>query len=299
MFQFSFSTILLLASLTYIFSYVIFTITETNKDRAYKRLRKLIVITKPKTKKNKEESMIRKTMHIIEIRVTRFVDEQIKKGRLGSLELKLKQAGVHDQTTSQFWAKTIIYGIVGAIIGLVMGKMLFALAFFGLGCYLPYRSLLTKIEKRHYILLNELPDFLDLVSVTFPACSGIEETFELVANRMDSEIAKEFKIVVNELKIGRAKREVFKDLVNRTGIKEIAILVSQINQAETFGTGLEEILVAQAKTIRHGKKVFAEKRGQKATTMMYMPAVLTLMVAMAVIILPFGIQFLENISAFQ
>ena len=204
-----------------------------------------------------------------------------------------------DVSNSQFWTRALIYGLIMSFFGLLTGKPIIALALFGLGAYYPFYKLKGKIEQRQFILLNELPDFLDLVSVSFPALNNIEETFELVASKTDSEVAKEFKIAVNEIKIGRRKRDVFHDLSNRTGVKSIALLVSQINQAEAFGTGLEEILIAQAKTIRHSKKIMAEKRGNTASNLIYLPAMLMLGVSMGVILFPFALQFIQNIGAFQ
>jgi tight adherence protein C len=182
---------------------------------------------------------------------------------------------------------------------LLTGKTFIALILFGLGVYYPFYNVGKKIKKRHFILLNELPDFLDLISVTFPACNNIEETIELVAQKTDTVVSREFKTSVNEIKIGRKKREVFQDLSLRTGIKEIAVLVSQINQAEAFGAGLEEVLISQAKTIRHSKKIMAEKRGNAASNLIYIPAMLMLMVCMGIILFPFAIQFVQNIGQFQ
>ena len=300
MFDWNANTVILLITLTYIISFFILRFTETNDDRAYKRLKGLIEVTIVKERKNKKDgSLSERIMEILEHRFIAFIENQIKKGRLSNLELKIKQAGIQDVSNSQFWTRALIYGLIMSFVGLLTGKTIIALALFGLGAYYPFYTLKKKIDKRHFTLLNELPDFLDLVSVSFPALNNIEETFELVALKTDSEVSKEFKIAVNEIKIGRRKREVFQDLSNRTGIRAIALLVSQINQAEAFGTGLEEILISQAKTIRHQKKVQAEKRGNTASNLIYLPAVLMLGVSMGVILFPFSIQLIENIGAFQ
>jgi tight adherence protein C len=300
MFDWNVNTVILLITLTYIITFFSLRFTETNDDRAYKRLKGLIEITKVKEKKSKVDgSLLERVMEMFEKRFIGFVESQIKKGRLSNLELKIKQAGMVDVSNSQFWTRALIYGLIMSFFGLLTGKPIIALALFGLGAYYPFYKLKGKIEQRQFILLNELPDFLDLVSVSFPALNNIEETFELVASKTDSEVSKEFKIAVNEIKIGRRKRDVFHDLSNRTGVKSIALLVSQINQAEAFGTGLEEILIAQAKTIRHSKKVMAEKRGNTASNLIYLPAMLMLGVSMGVILFPFALQFIQNIGAFQ
>jgi tight adherence protein C len=300
MFDLNLITITLLITLNYIFIYFGLHFTETNDDRTYKRLKGLIEVSKVvKEKKKIEGNLLERIVGMFEKRFIKYVEEQVKKGRLGNLEMKLKQAGIVDVTTSQFWTRALIYGTIFSLVGLLIGKTFIALILFGLGVYYPFYNVSKKIKKRHFILLNELPDFLDLLSVVFPACNNIEETIELVAEKTNTEVSKEFKIAVNEIKIGRKKREVFKDLAMRTGIKEISILISQINQAEAFGAGLEEVLISQAKTIRHAKKVMAEKRGNTASNLIYLPAMLMLLVCMGIILFPFAIQFVQNIGQFQ
>lgn len=289
----------LIISLTAFLSIIGITIFTTNAERAHKRLTSLLESSKPKKDANfKEGSIFYRIYKMTEHKVRSFVEKQIKKGNFSKLELKLKQGG-YNSTPIDFWTKKILFALAGSFLGILTKNPAFILLFAGIGFAFPDIKLKEAIDKRQFIFKNEIADFLDLVSVTFPACANIEETFELVCDKVDSEISKEFLIALNEIKYGRKKRTVFNELALRTGIREVSSLVTQLNQAETFGTGLEDVLISQAKSIRQSKKELAEERGNKASFFILGPAALLLITSILIMAGPFVIQFIESMAMFQ
>ena len=296
---FSLQEYILIIALTTFLSIIGIPLATTNAERAHRRLSALINISKPKKDSNfKEGSIFARIYNMLEQRVESFVEKQIKKGNLAKTELKLKQAG-ETMTPIEFWTKKTIYAIIGSFLGILTKNPVFILLFALIGFIILDLRLKDKIEKRQFILRNQLPDFLDLVAVTFPSCANIEQTFELVCGKVQNEISKEFMIALNEMKVGRKKRVVLNELALRTGIREVNSLVVQINQAETFGTGLEEVLMTQAKTIRQAKKELAESRGNKASFMIFFPASLLLSTSILIIAGPFIVQFVNSMALFQ
>lgn len=290
---------ILIICLTAFLCIIGFSIFTTNAERAHKRLTSLLNISKPKQDANfKNGSVFKRIYKMAEERISTFLEKQVRKGNFGKLELKLKQAGL-TTTPIQFWTKKIMLALVGSFIGILTKNPLLILAFAAFGFIVLDLKLKDKIEKRQFIFKNEIPDFLDLVSVTFPACANIEQTFELVCGKVDSAISYEFLIALNEIKYGRKKRVVFNELAERTGIREVSSLVTQLNQAETFGTGLEEVLITQAKSIRQAKKELAEERGNKASYLILAPAALLLITSILIIAGPFIVQFMQSMTLFQ
>jgi tight adherence protein C len=289
----------LIITLTIFLSIIGMPLFTTNAERAHRRLTSLIHISKPKKDSNfKEGSIFYRIYNMLEMKVETFVEKQIKKGNFSKLDLKLKQAG-YNTTPIEFWTKKIIFALAGSFIGILTKNPIMILVFAVLGFIYMDLRLKDRIDKRQFILKNEIPDFLDLVSVTFPACANIEETFELVCDKVDSEISREFLIALNEIKIGRKKRVVFKELALRTGIREVSSLVTQLNQAETFGTGLEDVLISQARSIRQAKKELAEDRGNKASFLILAPAALLLITCILIMASPFVIQFMTSMAMFR
>ncbi|WP_456363845.1 type II secretion system F family protein [Priestia aryabhattai] len=291
-----YTLIICLTIFLYLIGKPIFT---TNADRAHRRLTSLLNLSKPKKDASfKQGSIFVRTYKMLENRLAIFIEQQIRKGNFGKLELKLKQAG-EKTTPIQFWTKKIIFALVGSFIGILTQNPLFIIIFAVAGFIILDLRLKEKIDKRQFIFKNEIPDFLDLVSVTFPACANIEQTFELVCAKVKNEISNEFLIALNEIKVGRKKRVVFNELAERTGIREVSSLVTQLNQAETFGTGLEDVLITQAKSIRQAKKELAEERGNKASYLILAPAALLLMTSILMMAGPFIVQFITSMTMFQ
>ena len=271
--------------------------TETNSDRTYKRLKSLIktVHTNPSIVNplKKEDPLYKRLYGMLESFIQRLIEKQVKNGNFSSLDLKILQANANT-TTLKVWTKSVTFGIIGSFIGALSQEIILVFVFTALGIYIPFFLLNQRFETRKFDLLNELPDFLDLVAVTFPSSNNIENTFEIVCSNLDNEISKEFNKAVNEIKLGRKKREVYHELTIRAGIPEVSTLISQINQAESFGTGLEEVLLSQSRTIRHAKKELAQKQGNKAKNFMYIPGMILLAVALGLIAFPFAVPLIES-----
>lgn len=282
-------------------SIALFTITETGADRLHKRIMRMKIFTEEKNARvlKQNQSFVQRVYKMTEKRVSRFVDKQVRKGTFAKIELKLLQAGIEDVTPVQFYAQKVIFGVVGSIVGLLLKKPFLILLLASLGFLFSDYRLKKKIEERQYALKSELPDFLDLVAVTFPACNNIEDTLERVCSRSKNNISREFEIALGHINTGRKKREALNELAYRTGIQEIKMLISSINQAETFGTGLEETLQVQANNIRRLKKTMAEMRAGRATFLLLIPSTFLLIVALIIIIGPSIIQFMEAMTLFQ
>ena len=290
----------LIISLTAFLSILLLPAFTTNAERAHARLSELIDTSEKKRNSNTtEDSLFERIYNMVERYIKKFVDKQVRKGNFARLELKLKQAGMHDTTPLEFWTKKVLIAIGLSFVGMLTRNVTFVLIFALIGFFLMDYQLKDKIEKRQFKLRNEIPDFLDLVSVTFPCCANIEQTFELVCDKVDNEISNEFRIALNEIKVGRKKRIVFNELALRTGIKEVSALVTQINQAEVFGTGLEDVLISQARAVRQSKKELAEKTGNKVSFLMFFPASLLLGSSMLIIAAPFAVQFIDSMAMFQ
>jgi tight adherence protein C len=278
-----------------------FTITETSADRFHKRIMRMKLFAEEKNhrKLKRNESLLKRIYSMIESRVIKTIDKQVRKGNFAKIEMKLLQGGVDDVTPMQFFAQKVIFCILGSIVGLALKKPMAIILFAALGFLYADYKLKKKIEERQFLIKSELPDFLDLVASTFPACANIEDTLERVCARTKNTVSHEFEIALREINNGRKKREALNELSYRMGIQEVKMLIASINQAETFGTGLEETLQVQAKNIRRLKKTMAEMRAGRANFLLLIPSTFLLITAVILIIGPSIIQFIEAMNMFS
>lgn len=298
MFSFTILEIINIICMTYLLSMLILKLLESNSVLMEKRLYSLLETTKPEQKDNseKEESIIKRVYNMIYDGVSNFVGDQQKKGRMSGLELKIKQSG-KKITANEVWTQIFIFSMIGLFLGILSRNTLFVFLLAGVGAYIPIFRLKESIEKKQTEFITKFPSFLDLVAITFPNTNNIEQTFRIVCNEYDDIVSDEFMIVVNELDLGKEKRLVYKDLVERVGLKEVTTLVNQIHQAEMMGTGLQEVLNTQARGIRAARKNKIKEKGARASLMIYMPAFLFLFIFISVILFPFLIPIVRDFSS--
>ncbi|QST02978.1 type II secretion system F family protein (plasmid) [Pontibacillus sp. ALD_SL1] len=232
----------------------------------------------------------------------RVLTKHMTRGKLAPLELKLLQAKM-DISPLQHWAKKIIYTLglaaLGLLLGGVMGKtMLLIIVGAVAGFTLPDSEINNKIKKRQLIMKSELPDFLDLLSATAPSAKNLEDGIAKVCERSDGVITDEFTITLEEINAGSKTRDALKKMSKRCGLNEIDTLVSQINQAQDFGTGVEKTLIVQAEKMRTLKKQLAEIKARKASVLLLLPSMFLLITCLIMIVGPSVVALVDAGSMF-
>lgn len=144
--------------------------------------------------------------------------------------------------------------IAGGAIGLVAGTValgpLGAMLAIPLA-YIPYALVLRAGNARIGILIEQLPDALELMARSLSAGLGLSDAFRLVAEEMPMPIAAEFGRVTEEIRFGREYREAFDKLLKRNpGPFDLRIFVSSVMLQRETGGNLIEILESIADTIR-------------------------------------------------
>ena len=102
-------------------------------------------------------------------------------------------------------------------------------------------------------------------------------------------LADEFEIVAWELKAGKDKPTVFRDLAERAGVPDVASFTTVLIQSQTFGTSIAEALRVYAAEMRDKRVMRAEEKANKlptkmtlATMMLTVPPLLIILLAPSV-----------------
>jgi type IV secretory pathway ATPase VirB11/archaellum biosynthesis ATPase/Flp pilus assembly protein TadB len=96
----------------------------------------------------------------------------------------------------------------------------------------------------------QLIEFVELLSMVVPSCKNLEDALLRVCQVLNNEVTKEFQVALDEMNSGRRQRDALKDAAIRINMQEAKSLVSQINQAETFGVSVEKTLIDQGMKLR-------------------------------------------------
>lgn len=287
----SFTGWLLFLALT-LFFILVGNIAFSNRSQViFKRIQDMEVFSSG----TEEEKIMRKSIFqrmymMIEMKIGRFIEKNVERGKYAPLQTKLIQANDYTTKPVQHWTKKIIYGIGTSVLGVLLMKPALILLFGFLGFILPDSELNSKIKKRQYKIKKTVPDFLDLLAATAPSAKNLEDAIKKVCDRTEGEISEEFKIALNEINSGARRRTALAQMARRCGVAEIDSLVSQINQSENFGTPIQKTLDSQAIKLRKMKKLLIETKAQKASVTLMLPSLFLLVTCLIIIVGPSVVQ---------
>jgi tight adherence protein C len=210
------------------------------------------------------------------------------------LRLSLQQAGNPGNLTPVMYSgiRIALAGLLLVIFGFVTFRtMAFTQALMytaiggGLGYLLPGIWLGQQIKKRRKNIVKALPDALDLLTISVEAGLAFDSALQRVSEKWDNELSKEFKRVLTDTRLGRARRDALKEMAARTGVDDVVTFTAAIIQAEQLGVSIGKILRIQADQMRVRRRQRAEEAAQKAPIKMLFPMVFLIFPALFVVIL--------------
>ncbi|WP_337019521.1 type II secretion system F family protein, partial [Oceanobacillus massiliensis] len=153
-----------------------------------------------------------------------------------------------------------------------------------------------KIQKRSQIAGKELPDILDLLTISLEAGLGFDAALSKVVSKKQGEVIKEFKIALEEMRLGQTRKEALNSINDRLSSSELKGLIYNIIQAEKLGVGMVSVLRVQTEEIREYRRQKAEETAMKAPIKMMFPLVLFIFPTLFIVLLgPAMIQLLGSL----
>jgi tight adherence protein C len=215
---------------------------------------------------------------------------------------KLMAAGMRKTSPTTIIGAKGILAVGGALGGFVLGSALapkymplLAIVFGAIGGLAPGLYLNTRVKSRQVAVSAELPDALDLLSVSVEAGLGFDGAVQKLTEHMDGPLIEEFELALGEIRIGEGRSEALKKMADRSSSQEMASFVRAIIQADQLGISLGRILKVQAGDTRLKRQLIAEEKAMKAPIKMLFPTVIFIFPAMFLVVL--GPAFL-NLSKF-
>lgn len=160
--------------------------------------------------------------------------------------------------------------------------------------YLPRFYINQKIKTRNYMALKELPDVLDLLTVSLEAGLGFDSALSKLVSKKQGVLSQEFHRCLEEIRLGKTRREALSGVRERLTQEEIKVFISSILQAEKLGIGMVQVLRIQSGEVRDQRKQRAEEEAMKAPIKMLFPLVLFIFPSLFIVLLgPAIIQFIQ------
>ena len=158
----------------------------------------------------------------------------------------------------------------------------------GLGYYLPQYWVNRRVGQREAEIVAGFPDALDMMLVCVEAGQSLDQTILRVAKETKAgypALAEEFEMVSNEVKAGKERVTVLKDMAERVGIADVASFVTTLVQSATFGTSIAEALRVYSAEMRDKRVMRAEEKANKLPTKLTLGTMLFTVPALLIILI--------------
>ena len=188
----------------------------------------------------------------------------------------------------------ILFGVLGKDIsrGLLLG-----LAGAGIGYVGPEFWLGGRVRKRQKLILLQIPDALDLLTISVRAGLGFDAALGKCVEKMKGPLIDEFRRALAEVRVGKARREALRDIVPRTEVQPLTNFIGAIIQAEQLGVSISKVLQVQSEQLRIERRQRAEEQAAQAPIKMLFPLVGCIFPSLFVVILgPALILIMQNLG---
>ncbi|WP_350002051.1 type II secretion system F family protein [Pseudarthrobacter sp. WHRI 8279] len=165
----------------------------------------------------------------------------------------------------------ITVGIYLTAIGSTPLMKLAGLFLLFLGYFIPDLLLYSKGQERQKIMQLELANTLDQMLISVEAGLGFEGAMARAGENGKGPLAEELVRTLQDMQVGRSRRESYTALAERTNIPELRSFVQAVVQADTYGIAISRVLRVQAKVMRVKRRQRAEEKAMKLPVMILFP----------------------------
>lgn len=215
---------------------------------------------------------------------------------LNSISRKLELSGSPSKMdptmflSSQF-IMAVVFGGIMLLFLTVLTKstpggqvFLYTVAFTFIGFFMPQFQLSRKVTKRQKDIRKAMPDALDLLTICVEAGLGFDAALAKVTEKWDTQLSKAFSRVIQEIQLGKLRREAMRDMAENIGINEMTSFVAAVIQSEQLGVSMAKVLRIQADQMRIKRRQMAEEEAHRAPIKMLIPMALLIFPSLLIVL---------------
>ncbi|MBY0351501.1 type II secretion system F family protein [Tabrizicola sp.] len=232
---------------------------------------------------NDKKRALRKTDRVDKLeKFAQFLEPQ-KKEELSAAKLTMLRAGYSGKNAVRMFHAiqfllAILFLIGGLLVALVKSfsqemtmtdLLLYSLLPCAVGYYIPRYWVNKRVEQRKTEIIQGFPDALDLMLVCVEAGQSLDQSIIRVGKESRAgypALADEFDMVAQEVKAGKERISVLKDMAERVGVPDVASFVTTIIQSATFGTSVADALRVYSADMRDKRIMRAEEKANMLPT---------------------------------
>lgn len=146
-----------------------------------------------------------------------------------------------------FFGGGLLYFITGSVFLSAVAAVFFLL--------LPRYAIKWLIQRRNRRFIEQMPDALYSMSNSLRSGYSVPQAIDLIGREMDDPIRQEFKLVGQEMQLGKPLEEAMEHLQQRMPSQEMELIAASMVIARSVGGNLSEVLENIANTIRERLRV--------------------------------------------
>jgi tight adherence protein C len=166
-----------------------------------------------------------------------------------------------------------------------------------LGFALPNIVIHQMGETRSTQMQRDLPDALDLLTISVEAGLAFDAALARVARNTEGPLAAEFARVLQEMNIGVGRIDAIRALGERTHIPELRAFATAMVQADAFGIPIAQVLRVQSNEMRLKRRQRAEEMAQKVPVKILFPLIFCILPTLFLVVM--GPAVIKMMDAFS
>jgi tight adherence protein C len=175
--------------------------------------------------------------------------------------------------------------VIGAVAGLVGGlvfqlmlsspavKIVIVVVALVVGFFAPNLYLYQKAHERADRLQRDLPDAIDLLTISVESGLGFDAALQQVARNTEGPLAEELSRVMREMQIGQGRADALRAMGERTNVGDLRTFVGAMVQADAFGIPVAQVLRVQSAEMRVKRRQRAEEKAQQVPVKITIPLI--------------------------
>jgi tight adherence protein C len=257
-----------------------------------------------------QQPFLERTLRPLAERLSGFVARVTSRSFTEQTEKRLALAGHPGNLQVGDWLGIKAIGaVVGGILFFVLFFLLHVLSFpplIGLvmagvgvlfGYTIPEFWLGGRVRRRQHDILLQIPDALDLLTISVRAGLGFDGALGKVVEKLKGPLTDEFRRALAEIRVGKARRDALRDIIPRTEVPALTNFIGAIIQAEQLGVSISKVLQVQSEQLRIERRQRAEEMAAKAPIKMLFPLVGCIFPSLFIVILgPALILIIQNLA---
>lgn len=201
--------------------------------------------------------------------------------------------------TMRFVLAVLFGGVIFLVFALTGRNWVQGLAltvvFLLVGFMFPEMWLTSRMRARQKNVFRAMPDALDLLTICVEAGLGFDAAMAKVQEKWENDLALEFGRVIQEIRLGKLRRDALRDMAERIGVAELTSFVAAVIQSEQLGVSLAKVLRIQSDQMRVRRRQMAEEEAHRAPIKMVFPIALLIFPSILILLLgPAALLLLQS-----